>query len=96
MGLMVITSRIGAATAPFIVQMTRINSILPFAVMGVAAIIAAVGCWFLPETKGKPTREVLGDGELENNPQEGIKKWVIVWWANSFRLRNSRVFCIVY
>lgn len=72
MGLMVITSRIGAAAAPFIVQLTRVNTVLPFAVMGVATILAAIGCWFLPETKGKPTREVLGDGEEEEERNANI------------------------
>jgi len=63
LGLLVITSRIGAATAPFVVQMTRINAILPFALMGVGTFIAAFSCLVLPETKGKPTREVIGDEE---------------------------------
>ena len=71
MGLMTITSRIGAATAPFVVQMTRINAILPFALMGIATFAAAFSCWFLPETRGKSTREVIGDDDDVKDPQEG-------------------------
>ncbi|KAK3734006.1 hypothetical protein QZH41_009852, partial [Actinostola sp. cb2023] len=70
MGLMTITSRIGAATAPFVVQMTRINAILPFALMGIATFAAAFSCWFLPETRGKSTREVIGDDDDVKDPQE--------------------------
>jgi len=61
MGVVYIASRIGAACAPFVVQMTRINSILPFAVMGGLSFIGAIMCWALPETLGKSTAEVFED-----------------------------------
>ena len=69
MGLVSVVSRIGAATAPFVVQMIRINAVLPFAMMGVLTLLAAFLCWFLPETKNRPTAEVFGDdgqkGEIQ-------------------------------
>lgn len=65
MGMVSVASRIGAASSPFVVQMTRINAILPFALMGGLSFIAAVFCWILPETVGRKTAEVMGDSEKE-------------------------------
>lgn len=59
MGMVSVASRIGAASSPFVVQLTRINPILPFAIMGGLSFIAAVFCWILPETVGKRTAEVM-------------------------------------
>lgn len=42
MGMVSVASRIGAASSPFVVEMTRINAILPFALMGGLSFIAAV------------------------------------------------------
>ena len=66
MGMVSVASRIGAASSPFVVQMTRINSILPFALMGGLSFIASLFCWFLPETVGKRTAEVMEDTGKEN------------------------------
>ena len=66
MGMVSVASRIGAASSPFVVQMTRINSILPFAVMGGLSFIAAFMCWVLPETLGMKTAEVMEDTEKKN------------------------------
>ena len=63
MGMVSVASRIGAASSPFVVQMTRISPILPFALMGGLSFIAAVFCWVLPETVGKKTAEVMDDSE---------------------------------
>ena len=63
-----VASRIGAASSPFVVQMTRIHAVLPFALMGGLSFIAAVLCWVLPETLGKHTAEIMEDTEK----QEGI------------------------
>ncbi|EDO25629.1 predicted protein, partial [Nematostella vectensis] len=71
MGLVSVTSRFGAASAPFVVQMTRINTVLPFALMGSLTFIAAVACWFLPETRGKPTQEVMDDTDRTRHKGEG-------------------------
>lgn len=65
MGLMSVVSRVGAAASPFIVEMDRVHPILPFGVMGASALISAVLCWYLPETRGRPTSEVTGDSALE-------------------------------
>ena len=60
-----VASRIGAASSPFVVEMTRINAIFPFALMGSLSFIAAVFCWLLPETLGKHTAEVMEDTEKQ-------------------------------
>jgi len=67
MGMVSVASRIGAASSPFVVQMTRINSVLPFAFMGGLSFIGAIICWVLPETLGKRTAEVMEDAEKEND-----------------------------
>ena len=53
----------GASTSPFLVQLTRINVVLPFAVMGALSVIGAIMCWTLPETLGRKTAEVWEDAE---------------------------------
>ena len=58
-----LASHVGGACSPFVVQMTRINAILPFAFMGGLSFIAALLCWILPETLGKRTLEVMEDAE---------------------------------
>lgn len=65
MGMVSVASRIGAAMSPFVVQMKRINPILPFALMGGLSFVAAVFCWILPETVGKRTAEVMDDSGNE-------------------------------
>jgi len=65
MGMVSVASRFGAASSPFVVQMTRINPVLPFALMGSLSFIAAVFCWILPETLGKRTAEVMDVSENE-------------------------------
>ena len=45
--------------------MTRVNAILPFAFMGGLSFIAALFCWFLPETLGKRTPEVIEDLDVK-------------------------------
>lgn len=61
--MLFISSHIGAATSPFLVQLTRINAVLPFAVMGALSVIGAILCWTLPETLGRKTAEVWEDAE---------------------------------
>ena len=58
-----ISAHIGAATSPFLVQLTRINAVLPFAVMGALSFIGAILSWTLPETLGRKTAEVWEDAE---------------------------------
>lgn len=73
MGMVSVASRFGAASSPFVVQMTRINPILPFAIMGSLSFIAAVFCWILPETLGKRTAEVMDVSENEQGKQCNYK-----------------------
>jgi len=72
MGMVSVASRFGAASSPFVVQMTRINPILPFAIMGSLSFIAAVFCWILPETLGKRTAEVMDVSENEQELQNQL------------------------
>ena len=62
MGFVGVVSRFGAVSAPFVVELKRIHPTLPFGLMGGLAIIAALLCLFLPQTRGVPTAEVY-----ENN-----------------------------
>ena len=58
MGFVGVSSRIGAVSAPFVVELKRIHPTLPFGLMGGLAVIAALLCLILPETRGMPTAEV--------------------------------------
>ena len=60
MGLLQITSRLGAAGAPWVGKyLKRVHPYAPFAVMGGSAIISAFTLLYLPETKGAVTAETL-------------------------------------
>ena len=69
MGIVSLASDLGGTCSPFVVQMTRVNAILPFAFMGGLSFIAALFCWFLPETLGKRTPEVIEDTEVKQGMQ---------------------------
>ena len=60
MGLLQISSRIGAAAAPWIAKgLKSFHKSVPFLVMGISSLIAAFLLLTLPETKGQRTAEVL-------------------------------------
>lgn len=60
MGLLQISSRIGAAGAPWVAKaLQNVHKSVPFLVMGVSSLIAALLLVVLPETKGAKTAEVL-------------------------------------
>lgn len=62
MGLMVVVSRLGAASAPWVAQyLMDVHEILPFTVMGGLTIISAFLCFKLKETKDAPTAETLAE-----------------------------------
>ena len=61
MGVVVVFTCIGSACAPFVLELKRIHETLPFGMMGAVALFAALLASALPETKGKPTPEVLED-----------------------------------
>ena len=65
MGLMIVVSRLGAASAPWIAQyLMAVHEVLPFTVMGGMGVIAGILCFKLRETNGQPTAETLGN-EIE-------------------------------
>eukprot|EP00795_Rhopilema_esculentum_P015781 gene15781-7079_t len=60
MGVLQITSRLGAASAPWVAQWLRhFHTSLPFILMGGLTATAAFLCFILKETKGMQTAEVL-------------------------------------
>ena len=59
MALMSVSTCLGSAAAPFVLELDRIHPILPFGLMGGLAVIAALLCLVLPETRGMPTAEVF-------------------------------------
>uniref|UniRef100_A0A7M5WT68 Major facilitator superfamily (MFS) profile domain-containing protein n=1 Tax=Clytia hemisphaerica TaxID=252671 RepID=A0A7M5WT68_9CNID len=62
MGFLQITSRIGAASAPWIAKAVKvIHNTLPFLIMGVLGLLAGIACSILPETKGQETQETEND-----------------------------------
>ncbi|XP_028398773.1 solute carrier family 22 member 5-like [Dendronephthya gigantea] len=61
-------ARIGSFSASYIVWLIRIHSILPFGIMGIICLEAAIVATFLPETNGRPTIETLQ--EMVNYEEE--------------------------
>jgi hypothetical protein len=59
MAIMRVSTCLGSAAAPFVLELDRINPILPFGLMGGLAIVAALLGLLLPETRGRPTAEVF-------------------------------------
>jgi len=52
-------ARIGSICSPFIVYTNRVHRLLPFAIMGVNALLAGVLCMTLPETNNQPMQETV-------------------------------------
>ena len=60
MGFLQITSRIGSALAPWVAKWLRVfHASLPFSIMGVLSLVAAVLSLSLPDTKDRQTLETL-------------------------------------
>ncbi|XP_046843149.1 solute carrier family 22 member 15-like isoform X2 [Xenia sp. Carnegie-2017] len=68
-----VSSRFGAVTAPFVVELKRIHPTLAFGMMGFFAIVAALLCLVLPDTKGVPTLE-LYNNNLDGAEEIGLKQ----------------------
>ena len=58
MTLFDVAGNIGSFAALFVLELKRIHPTLPFGLMGALAVIAALLCLILPETRGMPTVEV--------------------------------------
>lgn len=54
-------ARIGSFSASYIVWLIRIHPALPFGIMGLICVQAAILALFLPETNGQSTLETLDD-----------------------------------
>ncbi|CAB3996198.1 organic cation transporter -like, partial [Paramuricea clavata] len=61
-------ARLGSFSASYIVWLIRFHAALPYSIMAVICIQAAVFAIFLPETKGVPTLETMDD----MNKKEGV------------------------
>ena len=60
LGWLQITSRVGAALAPWVAQWLKVyHIVLPFAIMGASAFGSSVLLIYMPETKGMKTPETL-------------------------------------
>lgn len=67
MGFLQITSRVGAASSPWVAKGLRtLHKTLPFVVMGSLALVAAGFLSFLPETKGRETDELSTSVDVSN------------------------------
>jgi len=73
MGLLQISSRVGAASAPWVSEgLKSVHHVVPFLVMGASSFIATALMFLLPETKGKGTAEVIED-EREQGKNLGVE-----------------------
>ena len=62
LGFLQITSRMGAAAAPWVARgLQTVSMGSPYIVMGASSLIASILLAFIPETKGKPTLETKED-----------------------------------
>lgn len=62
MGITSLMTRLGACSSPWIAQwLEHVHHALPFAILGSAALVGAIACTQLPETRGKSTLETLED-----------------------------------
>ncbi|CAB4030252.1 organic cation transporter -like [Paramuricea clavata] len=59
MAITYVSTCLGSAAAPFVLELDRIHPILPFGLMGGLAVVAALLGLLLPETRGRPTAEVF-------------------------------------
>lgn len=69
-------ARIGSFLSPYVVFLQRVHPLLPYGIMGVMSVFAALLCFLLPETRFKPTLESInqaksGDEATEETKGEG-------------------------
>ena len=62
MSVSILSEKVGMISVPFVTTLLQtISYQLPFIVMAVIGVVAGVVGLWLPETKGKPTREQMED-----------------------------------
>ena len=97
MGVLQISSRIGAATAPWVAKgLKNVHAVAPFLVMGVSSLIAVASMLVLPETKGTKTAEVISTTpeknaneiavEFQKEPNDEKKAKVNLGYSNTEEL----------
>lgn len=52
----------------------RVHPLLPFGIMGINALIAALMCMTLPETRNQPTLETFGNENQREKAKELLVK----------------------
>ncbi|XP_076813851.1 solute carrier family 22 member 4-like isoform X1 [Clavelina lepadiformis] len=66
-GVCSVVSRVSAVLVPFLLYLGELyHPIIPYSVMGAIVIGAAVGMFFLPETKSQPMPDTMEDAKLQN------------------------------
>ena len=75
MGVMQITSRLGAASAPWIAKGVKsTHESLPFIIMGSLGLAGGISCFFLPETKGQEIQETEEETSEMQHMNNGSRK----------------------
>lgn len=71
-GFLQVTSRIGAASSPWIAKaLKKLHHTTPFIVMGVVSLLGALLLLLLPETKDRPTRELHVQSKQDKKGLDG-------------------------
>ena len=72
---MQITSRLGAASAPWIAKGVKsTHESLPFIIMGSLGLAGGIACFFLPETKGQEIHETEEETSEMQHMNNGNRK----------------------
>lgn len=56
-------ARIGSFMSGYIIWLTRIHPLIPYAIFATLAFLASCACLLLPETTGRPTQEVISEAQ---------------------------------
>ncbi|CAH3161433.1 unnamed protein product [Porites lobata] len=67
MGTSTSAARVGSFLSPYVVFSQRVHPLLPFGIMGINALIAALLCMTLPETRNQPTLETFTTSDQQGD-----------------------------
>lgn len=70
MGTSTSAARVGSFLSPYIVYSKRVHPLLPFGIMGINALIAALLCMTLPETRNQPSLETIEKTDTKEKANE--------------------------
>ncbi|XP_028394452.1 organic cation transporter protein-like [Dendronephthya gigantea] len=63
-------ARVGSFLSGYVIWLTRIHPLIPYSIFATMAFFASCACLLLPETTGRPTQEVISEGQV---PAQEIK-----------------------